>query len=425
MSNISADKNPHHVLQLHGGGTLVLAEIIKCAVLERTTGQKIRDLFETSICDSGGAIARLCLEKISAEDLLKTFADIIGNTFPSRSFYYNQTLSRGPRRFDNSVLQNQIKAILEASVLEDFKGNLFVGAHHYGQGAVTFEKFTAPHEATVYENTVPQTTLMEIAVKTSTIPGLYQEQYENDPTHVGGTYLDSIINQNPSSILSQIKSAEPDRDIFYVQMGNIEDRKIVNSILKRSILASRYMNSHWKYVVNQTHSAHLKNAGRVIGKQNIVGLITDNSDRFSPADPSIDQLTRVILVTLDDISKRQDEYEGLSTRLNRGQPLDMDVHQAIEELKTVLDPLMKKRKLILSRGETIPEEFPSPEILWAQDSAFYKPAYRMGELAKSFAPNICKYLIESDFRLGDAFQAACKSGLKKLIPSPHKTIEPK
>lgn len=425
MSPIVADKKPHHVLQLHGGGALVLSQIIKCAVLERMTGQRIRDLVETSICDSGGAIARLCLEKISAEELLKTFADIIGSTFPSRSFYYGQTLSRGPRRFDNSVLQNQIRSILGDSVLEDFKGNLFVGAHHHGQGAVTFEKFTAPAQTTIYENAAPQTLLTDIAVKTSTIPGLYQEQYANDPKHVGGTYLDSIINQNPSSILSQIKFTEPDRDILYVQMGNIEDKNIVNSILKRSILASRFINSHWKYVVNQTHSAHIKNAGRVIGKQNVVGLITDNNGRFSPADPSIEQLTRVILVTLKDIEERQDEYTALSVRLNLGNPLQMSVTQAIEELKTVLDPLMKKRTIILSKGEAIPNEFPSPQILWAQDSALYQPGYRLGELVKIFAPTICRYLAENDFRLVDAFQSACKSGLKKLIPSPHKTIEPK
>lgn len=420
------NQNPtHNVLQLHGGGALVLSEILKCAILEKTTGRRINDLFQTTIADSGGAIARLCMEKMSAEDLLQIFIDIIGNTFPGRGFYYTQTLSRQPRRFDNSVLRNQVKAILKDSKLADFKGNLFIGAHQNGEGAVTFEKFTGFDGRTHYGNASPSTPLSTIAKMTSTIPGVYSESIHEDLEYADGTYLDSLVNQNPSSILFKVSKNHPNTDIAFVQLGNIEDKDIAKSLLERSAMASRILNLHWKYMVHQLHSSHLSDVARVMGEDKAESFITYGNGRFSPADPSIDQLTRVVVETLADIERRKDDYSKLSMRLNNDEPLCMDVSLAIEDLKTLLDPMMKKRKVILGRNEAVPVEFPTPIILWAEDSKFYKPAYALGALTQQFAPNICRYLVASDFSVGGAFRIASESGLKKLSSSPPKPIEPK
>ncbi len=425
MSSKPPHKQTHHVLQLHGGGTLVLCEIIKCAVLERATGRRINDLFQTTIADSGGAIARLCLEKLTAEELLKTFIGIVENTFPGKRFYYTQPLSREPKRFDNSELQNQVKSILQGCTLGDLKGNLFVGAHQHGEGAVKFEKITTADGITHYNNASSTTPLSSIAQMTSTIPGVYNESMLDNPEHADGTYLDSIVNQNPAPLLSEIKINAPQKNIYFLQVGNIEDKDIVESLLKRSVMTSRLLNLHWKYIVHQLHSSHLADVIRVIGKDKADALITYGNGRFSPSDPSIDQLTRVTIETFADIERRQDDYQNICQRLNDNQPLCMNIAQAIAELKIVLDPLMKKRKVILGKNEPIPQEFPSPEVVWAERSKFYKPAYTLGTLTQAFAPHLCQYLIQSDFKFGAAFRLACQSGLKKLIPSPHREIEPK
>lgn len=423
------DQKSHNVLQLHGGGTLVLSGIIKCAILEKITGRKINDLFQTTIADSGGAIARLCMEKVSAEELLATFISIIENTFPPRGFYYSQAFSRENRRFDNSVLRNQVKAILEDSTLADFKGNLFVGVHKHredgqSEGGTKFSKVTKANGEVQYRTALPTTLLASIAKMTSTIPGVYNEASVLNSEHADGTYLDSIVNQHPLSVLPRIKKNNPDASIFYLQMGNIEDKNVVSSLLKSSVIFSRMRNLHWKYIVHQLHSSHLADAKSEMEEDTFESLITYGHGRFSPSDPSIDQLTRVTIETLNDIESRTEDYTDIALRLNNT-PLTMSVAQAIGDLKTILDPMMKKRKLILSGNDPIPLEFPSPMVIRAEDSFFYKPSYALGRLTREFAPNVCKYFIASDFKISGAFRLACESGLKKLIPSPPNRIEPK
>lgn len=420
----------HNVLQLHGGGSLVLSGLLKCVILKKTTGRRIKDLFQTILADSGGAIIALCLEKISEEDLLGEFVKIIGNTLPNKRFYYTQTFTMGHRRFDNSVLHNQLKDILQDTKLAEFTGNLIVGVHQYGEGSAKFQKFTSKDGITHYKNASSGTPLSAIAKMTSTIPGVYNELVHHDPEYEGEIYLDALINQAPLAVLCKIREDDPDSEIYYVQMGNIEDKEPATTLLSRSAMASQMMNLHWKYRIHQLHSSHLDDVGDVIGNQNAESLITYSKGNFSPADPSLDQLTRLVVETLADVSSRQDEYTKIALRLNDNEPLCMSVEQAVEDLKTILDPMMKKRKVYLSGKEVAPVEFPSPIAIRADRSPYYQMAYNVGELTRYCAPRFCEALVANDFKIGAAFRLsvahiAHESGLRKLPRSPsQRNIEP-
>lgn len=425
------EEPPHNVLQLHGGGTLVLSEVIKCAILEMTTGKRINDLFQTTIADSGGAFIRLCMERLSAADLLAKFITTMENIFPSRRFYLDQSFSKKPKRFDNSFLINQMKDLLQDLTFKDFKGNLFVGAHQHGRGAISFEKLTMINGQTdykiasypSYKPASPNTPLSIIAQMSCTVPGLYDERSLTYPEYADGTYLDAISNQEPAPILSRIKSNNPDWTIFFLQIGHIENKDIVSTLFEKSVVASTVQNLYPKYITHHSHSAHLVGALRILGEDhsgNIRSLTTHVSKNFSPVNTSADQLTEVAIITLADIEARREEYEAIALRLNSNQPLCMSVEQAIAQLKVMLDPMMKKRTIFLSKNEVPPTAFPSPHVVWAETGRLYKPAYALGRLTNAFQ----KYLVANNIDICSAFHGAYEYGLKRFLPSPHHQIEP-
>jgi len=428
---MSQDQKVHNVLQLHGGGTLVLSEVIKCAILEAMTGKRINDLFQTTIADSGGTFIRLCMEKLSAADLLEKFITTMDTIFPSRRFYLDQSFSKKPKRFDNTPLIKQLRDLLQDSSLKDCKGNLFVGAHQHGKGAIAFVKFTTMNGQTDYKiasypsnrTASPNTPLSIIAQMACTVPGLYNELSPTCPEYEDGTYLDAISNQDPASILSKIKSNYPDSSIFFLQMGHIENKDIVSSLFEKSVVASTVQSLYPKYITHHTHSAHLIGALRVLGEDNhnnIKSLTTHVSKNFSPVNTSADQLTEVVVITLTDIEARKDEYEAIALRLNNDQALCMSAEQAIAQLKEMLDPMMKKRTVFLSKNEVPPTDFPRPLVVWAEASRLYSPAYTLGRLTNIFQ----NYLIANNLDICSAFHGAYEYGLKRFPPSPHHQIEP-
>lgn len=394
----------HNVQQLHGGGALVLSELIKCAILEIVTGKRIPELFQSIIADSGGAIIALCLYKMPAIDILDMFMEGIPEALPSASFFIAQPLPRTPNRFDNKKLESILESILGTATLSDITGNIFIRTHSIEDRAQRIAKITRENSPPEYKNAGPTTRLLDIAMAASAIPGVMPEHED--------AKMDPIADQNPTAILYRLKTTFPDKDIRYVQMGNIYSTEIVKTLRSISFLRSIVTGIFQNYVSYHNHSAHIEDVRDILPNNKIMSLLTFAPGRYSSTNNSAHQRTRVAVATLNDIEKRADDYTSLAQTLSGTPSCAQSVQSALSLIKAKLDPYMVKEKIVTDDPYNFPAQFPTPEIVYLHDTPAYKTGYFLGQLSAHYAPAIAKQLVKHDFNLRAAFESVGR----KLLP---------
>ncbi len=365
MPPLLPDQRPvYGILQLHGGGSLVLSEILKCVVIEETTGRRIADLFPTIIADSGGAIVAILLQKMTARELLQTYLENISDALPNTRYLMTQPLTgsfkrrnRPPQRFDPKPLQQFLSDTLGEMTLDDYNGHLVVGSvdmhAHPLDMATTFERS--------HGNT---TRLYDIAMGTSAISGIMAPHE--------GRYADKILSLNPTPYIYEAKQQHPDLDIAYVQMGTVVSQRTVESCQQSSFMGLLMSGKLQAFISMAQISEHFQGAQRILGDKAISLTTYPAHGDFNPTNNSPLQRTRVVVATLHDIEERQEEYISLCSLFGGTSP-QVDIPSVLASIKDAVRGYLVQEKV--KEGKLKPghaEQFPPPEIIRREDTARYK-----------------------------------------------------
>lgn len=372
------------ILQLHGGGSLVLSEILKCTVIEEIAGRRIPDLFPTIIADSGGAIAAMLLQKMTARKLLGIYLENISDVLPNTRYLVTQPLAGGfkrnntPPRFDPKPLQKVLYDTLGDMTLADYQGNLIVSSVDMNAApldmAITFEtRYTLNNTDGYPSYNQMGKKLYDVAMSTSAISGIMSPH--------NGQYADKILSLNPTAHIYEAKERHPECQIIYVQMGSVVSRGTVADSRKSSFMRLLVSGKLQSFISMTQISEHFQCARRILG-DNALSLTTyPQHGDFNPTNNSPLQRTRVVVATLRDIEERAQDYIQLCAMLGTPDPC-ADVATIIASIKNdvrgyLVQEKVKEEKLKPEHAE----QFPPPEIIRREDTARYKIA----QAAKQFA----------------------------------------
>jgi hypothetical protein len=413
MAEPHASQRLHNVLQLHGGGALVLSQLIKCAILEETTGRRIPDLFPSIIADSGGAIIACCMHFISAKDLLKVFMEEIPDILPNNSFLFRQPLPKTRKRFDPVQLRDKISEIVGDHTLADIPGNIFIRTHSIENKATRISKTTLTDGTETYKNASAETPLIDIVLKASAVPGIMPERDDD--------FMDPIADQNPFAIIHQLKRLFPDDTINYVQLGNVHNVNLPYLLRTKSFIRNLVTGAFQSYSAYHGHFAHLEDLSEILAPEYIHSLTTFSPGRFSSIDNSIGQRTRLAVATFADIRARQTEYKTLIQALGSLDALS-PLPDSIKTLEDDISPFLLRQKIVTDDPSSLDEtQFPSPIIVPTHSTRSYRSGYALGTFCSIVSPQFTRACIKYDFKVGNAFQSAAKKllGQSYDISLPH------
>ena len=394
----------HSVLQLHGGGANVLAGLIKCVVIESLTGQRIHDLFQSIIADSGGVIIALALHEHTARDVLGLYMNSIQNLLPDRNFLLSQNIPNTHKHFDTKSLDDTLSAMLGAKTLADYNGNIFIGMHHVQEAAQRIYKISFPNKPPIYSPTLAiDMKLKDLALAASAIPGIMHA--------LDGKYIDPISDQNPAPVLHLLSKNFPEQELDYVQLGNVHSLETIADIQEQNFLRSAAFGAVHRYGSYHRHSAHLRDAREIIAPERVTSLVTLSKEIFSAINNSAEQRTRLSAAVLTDIESHAETYTSLAATLlsNIGHKaaLSCGVDETLTAIKTILEPHMVKEKIMYHQVDpNAPPQFPKPEIIQLEDTPLYKAFYGAGYLSGIFNKFI-------------PIQSIVSSCLKILLPNRH------
>lgn len=380
----------HPVLQLHGGGTLVLSQVIKCAIIEGVTGKRIPDLFPSIIADSGGAIIALGLHFKSAEDLLHLFMKKLPDVLPNRSFFFSQALARKKFHFDPSGLEEALRDVFAHKTLGDITGNVFIRTHSIDGHALRISKISG-HRGAEYTHANQHTRLVDILLKATAIPGILPEPE--------GKYIDTLTDQNPLAVIIKLKNKFPNDQFEYVIAGNIHHDHLPESFRKKSFIGNYLRGSYQNYAALHRQSAHLEDLAELINADHITSLTTFSSQQFSSIDNSPQQRENVIIATLKDIEERANEYTQLAQKLlGKNKNLAMSVEEARTHILQGLDCYMPQAKAPSADSPyDAPDQLSKPDIVAVSDRTPYKIGYMTGYFLTKAYPQLARIIISNDF----------------------------
>ncbi len=401
MSISPQSHNPHSVLQLHGGGTIILAGIIKCALIEELTQRRIHDVFPSIIADSGGAMTALCLSQMPAKDLLDLYLRTVSQSLPSGGFYVRQSIPRLGRLFNTSSLRATIESILGDKPLTDYAGNIFIGVHHIQNGAQRIGKMTNFDGQTHFVTEgADRMKMADIAMAASAIPGVMPALQDQ--------YIDPISNQNPAVVLARIQRELPDTPIQYLQLGNIVSGQIIHTIQQPQFVGHAIRGRAHRYMVHHRHSAHLRDAADVLKDDNVRSMEIYCDKLFSSINNSAEQRTAISRAILESCEERRDEFAQIIAKFSGCDANEVKARwdAAIASIKDVLDPHMVKEKIVSSKATADTEQsFPHPQIIPLESTFSYQLGYILGfHLSKEIQ------------RLRPHFIKAMGSWERKLLP---------
>ena len=406
---LRAAEHTHFVLQLHGGGTLVLSEVIKCAVIEAITGKRIPDLFPSIIADSGGAIVAFGLHFKSAEEILTLFLQELPNVLPNRKFFLSQAFARKKAPFDPTGLKTALENVFGDKTLANIHGNIFIRTHSIDGHAERISKISDGSNA-YYTHSDETTSLVEILLKATAIPGVLPSPE--------GKSIDTLTDQNPLAILIKLSNALPNQAFRYVMVGNIHHDNLSTSFRTNSVIKSYLTGAYQSYAALHRQSAHLEDLTEILAPAQITSLITFSTRRFSSIDNSSQQRTDLTIETLNDIEARADEYTQLAQQLlGDGQPLAMSVDDAIVRIRQQVDQYMVKDKIVSDTPDEIPDQFPSPEVVPTHTTNLYKFGYLAGYFLARSSPALATSMIEKEFNFAAIGRDALQKILLHLLPS--------
>lgn len=410
MSSLPHSRRPiHSILQLHGGGTLVLSQVLKCAVLEALTGKRIPDLFPSIIADSGGAIVALALHFKSAKDILTLFLQELPNVLPDRKFFFSQALARKKTAFDPTGLKTALEKVLGDKTLADIKGNIFIRTHSIDGHAQRISKIS-PASGAQYIHADGTTSLVDILLKATAIPGILPEPE--------GKCIDTLADQNPLGVLIKLQQHFPNDTFQYVMVGNIHHTELPASFRAKSFIRNHLTGAYQSYAALHRHSAHMEDLGEILDPEYIRSLITFSPRRFSSIDNSARQRTNLTIEILEDIEARTEEYTKLAQQLlEEGQDLAMTVEQAITRIRDIVDPYMVKEKIVSDTPDEIPTRFPSPNIVPTCDTAPYRIGYLAGYFLAKASPALAKAMITNEFNMRAISVMVLQRIASRLLPS--------
>lgn len=380
----------HSVLQLHGGGALVLSQLLKCCVIEHLTGKRIHDLFGTVIADSGGSILALSMHEYSAMEVLGLYMEAIQEALPDVKFLLSQSMTTKSKLFDTASLDDIFLSVFGEKTLADYQGNLFVGVHHIEEQAQRVMKLRMADGSISYSPKHGEhISFKGIAKAASAIPGIM-------PPHKG-VYLDPMTDQSPAAILAKLQQAYPAKDIYYLQIGNIHHNDKGGKLQSESLVKNTLVGKIRDFTSLHRHSADLRDAADVLSPDHVHSLMTLSEKHFRSIDNSAEQRTQLVVETLEDIEARTQEYEGISLKLleNAGFANELAgyVEDAIESLKVHLDPYMVRETLLYYQvTEANENQFPKPDIIPAEQTLFYQTGYLAGVLSGKFNTHILPIL---------------------------------
>ncbi len=371
------------LLQLHGGGALVLSEILKCAVIEEITARRIPDIFPTIIADSGGAISAMLLQKMTARELLKIYLENISDVLPNTRYLVTQPLAgsfkRGstPTRFDPAPLQKVLYDTLGDMTLGDYQGHLVVSSVDMNAApidmAVTFESRYGQNKTESYPtcNQIGEK-LYDVAMRTSAISGIMSPH--------DGQYADKILSLNPTPYIYEARQNNPDHDIVYVQMGSVVSRGVIENSRQLSFMRLLVSGKLQGFIGMAQISEHFQGARRILGDNAISFTTYPAHGEFNPTNNSPIQRTRVVVVTLRDIEDRANDYLMLVARLGLT-AVKTNIPAILADIKEDVRGFLVQEKI---REDKLKpehaEQFPPPEIIRREDTARYK----IGQAAKEF-----------------------------------------
>lgn len=397
----------HAVLQLHGGGTLALSQILKCVALEESSGKSIHQLFQTIIADSAGAIVALCLKSMSAKELASLYLNHINSVLPSAKFlvaqpFINSFKKTGatPSRFDRTPLEIILRNALGQTTLGNYDGNLIIGttnldAENPLEYALTFGKITSAEGKTLYlDSSTAEQTLWDIALSTSAIPGIMNPHNEH--------YADRVCSQHPYFHLHRLQTLFPDHQLKYVQMGNVFSRDVA---LRQRVGSFMGLASSGVIQAHTTHtliSEHFQQASGLLGKEHSISLTTyAPNGNFNPGNNNALQRTRLAVATLEDIDARPDLYHDTIRTLSERTPIK-SIQDVSIEMHSFMLPYLTRQKIPEDKlTEDTQAKYPPPDVIHTKDTIRYK----CGVMAHTF-------LVAT----GDVLAAAFKLAAVKLKP---------
>ncbi|MBL8642033.1 MAG: hypothetical protein JNL76_07965 [Alphaproteobacteria bacterium] len=402
-------EDAHPILQLHGGGTLVLGQLIKCAIIELITGKRIPNLFPSIIADSGGAIVALGLHFKSAEEILDVFMRELPNVLPDRKFFLSQAVARKNRHFDPTGLKTALENVFGKKTLADVTGNIFIRTHAIDGDSQRISKISHA-SGPEYSHADGSTSLVDILLKATAIPGILPAP--------DGKYIDTLTDQNPLAVLIKLQKAFVQKTFRYVMVGNIHHTELPASFRDNSFIRNHLTGVYQSYAALHRQSAHIEDLQEFLGSSQITSLITLSKHRFSSIDNSARQRTNLTIETLDDIAARKEEYEKLARTLLGGtQNLAMTVEQAIARIRVWVDPYMVREKVISDTPDEIPAQFPSPSIVPTCDTAPYKIGHLAGCFLAKASPDLTRIIISHDFNWGAVRRSILVNLSGNFLPS--------
>ncbi|HAJ90798.1 MAG TPA: hypothetical protein DCM27_07305 [Rhodospirillaceae bacterium] len=396
----------HPVLQLHGGGTLVLSQIIKCAIIESLTGKRIPDLFPSMIADSGGAIIALGLHFKPAEEILHLFMQKLPMALPDRKFFLSQALAHRKFHFDPAALENALTEVFGNRTLDEITGNIFIRTHSIDGHAQRISKISIP-SGPQYTYATGRTRITNILLKATAIPGILPEPE--------GKYIDTLTDQNPVAILAKLQNQFPNDQFEYVIAGTIHHNNLPESFREKSFIGNYLRGSYQNYAALHRQSAHLEDLGELLPSDRITSLVTFSPQHFSSINNSSQQRAQVILATLEDVLAQKDVYTKLARKLCG--KLQMRVEQAVDHLRQELDVYITKDKTESPHHLNDNQPLSSVQTVDLTSATSYKIGYMTGLFVAKAAPALAGIIVCNDFNLVSIGKDTLQALSRSLLPS--------